>query len=234
MSFDEKLKRFSDSIKELSTNNSVPKWFKPFVEQFKTFATDVSKHFEEIEGKLAVTKAVTDNLEKEKDRLHDVIHKLDIKIDDQEQYSRRNCLMIHGIAENANEKTDDIVMDLLDNKLKAEIQKKDVSRTHRVGRKRNDRGGNVNPKPRPIIVRFSSYRERKKAFDKKKNLKGQGILVTENLTKRRHSLLSKCFDVFEKNNVWTLDGRVYCKSKDGDITVYTNIDDLNDDLADES
>ena len=31
-------------------------------------------------------------------------------VDKQEQYSRRNCLLLHGIPENKNEKTDDLCL----------------------------------------------------------------------------------------------------------------------------
>ena len=34
------------------------------------------------------------------------IEELESKIDCQEQYSRRNCILIHGIAENKEENTD--------------------------------------------------------------------------------------------------------------------------------
>ena len=39
------------------------------------------------------------------------------KADDQEQYSRRNCLLIHGLTETKTEDTDEIVLDAINNKL---------------------------------------------------------------------------------------------------------------------
>ena len=65
---------------------------------------------------------------------------------------------------------------------------------------------------------------------RKKNLRGTGVVVTESLTKKRFSLLNTCFETFDKKNVWTLDGRIYCKQASGDITVFTKKADLTDHL----
>ena len=45
------------------------------------------------------------------------IDELENVADRQEQYSRRNCLLIHGIAETQDENTDQIVMNLVKDKL---------------------------------------------------------------------------------------------------------------------
>ena len=47
-------------------------------------------------------------------------------IDDHGQYSRRNCLLIHEIEEGKNEVTDDVVVNMLQDKLELEISKKDM------------------------------------------------------------------------------------------------------------
>ena len=43
-------------------------------------------------------------------------------MDRQEQYSRRNCLLIHGIKEERNENTDDIVVKFIQDDLQEEIK----------------------------------------------------------------------------------------------------------------
>ena len=50
-SFQEKMSKFSKTINDLSNNNSIPKWFKPFVESFKGFSNDVACYFHETEEK---------------------------------------------------------------------------------------------------------------------------------------------------------------------------------------
>ena len=43
------------------------------------------------------------------------------KADVQEQYSRRNCLLIHGLTETKTEDTDEMVLDVINNKLNIEL-----------------------------------------------------------------------------------------------------------------
>ena len=135
------------------------------------------------------------------------IQSLEDELDDQQQYSRRNCFLVHGIKEEFKEDVEGKVMEIFANKLEAGVSINDISRSHRIGR--FDRNNANKGKTRPIIVRFSSYRQRKKVFDLKKKLKGQRITITENLTKKRLSLLKKCIEKFEKKNCWSLDGRIF-------------------------
>ena len=60
---------------------------------------------------------------------------------------------MHGVKEHQKEDVDKLVMGVVDDNLEAGVSVKDISRTHRIGKKRNV----SNQKPRPIIVRFISY-----------------------------------------------------------------------------
>ena len=131
------------------------------------------------------------------------------------------CLLLHGVEEKPDEDIEEIVMDVLNTKLDAGLSQRDVGRTHRVGRSR--KGGK---KPRPIIVRFLSYRQRKSVFDVKRKLKGLKIVITESLTKTRYALLQRCINIFGKYEVWSYDGRIYCKTRDGK-KVFTTDDELS-------
>ena len=226
--FEEQILEFNQNVTELSQHNSIPKWFKPFLNSFKTFSNVVSTYFTEaenkfkvMEGSLAVQKAVTDSLVLDRDRLSKSVEMLEDKVDELEQYSRRTCLLIHGVEEKAKEDVEKTVMSILETKLEAGVTVNEVTRTHRLGRKRDEQS----KKPRPIIVKFLSYRQRKKVFNNKKKLKGQGIVISENLTKKRYSLLQKCIDIHGKHNCWSLDGRIYCKT-DGIITIVNKEVDL--------
>ena len=216
--FNAKLEKFLKNVTELGKNNSVPKWFRPFIESSKTFASDVAEHISELEGRLAVQSTVIDKLKVDWEKQQKTIDKLEDEIDDQQQYSRRTCLLIHGVKEKASEVIEDVAMDVLDSKLGSGVLKTEVTRTHRIGRK-NSTDGN---KPRPIIVRFLSYRQRKSVYDVKKKLKGQKLLVTESLTKKRYILLKRCFEEFGIKNCWSLDGRIYCKIGQDDVKVFTS------------
>ena len=130
-------------------------------------------------------------------------------MDQQEQYSRRNCLLIHGITEGNQENTDDLALEVFRGKLDFELTERDLGRTHRISK--NDKKSN---RPRPVIVKFIRYNDRKKIFSKKKQLKNSGISITESLTKLRMSKLAKAREEFEFRNVWTVDGRI-CYIEEG-------------------
>ena len=87
-------------------------------------------------------------------------------IDDLEQYSRRNCLLLHGVVETNAECTDDIIIKACAEKLGIDVKQEDLDRSHRLGKvKRNEN------KPQPIIVKFARYAVRNKVFSNKKNLR---------------------------------------------------------------
>ena len=54
-------------------------------------------------------------------------------VDRQDQYSRRNCILIRGIKENQNEDTDEVVVYKMKNEMELEIYPGDIYRTHRIG-----------------------------------------------------------------------------------------------------
>ena len=54
----------------------------------------------------------------------------------QEQYSRRNCILILQLKEEMNESTDDKVLKLLREELNEDILLSDLDMTHRIGKKK--------------------------------------------------------------------------------------------------
>lgn len=104
--------------------------------------------------------------------------------DEQEQYSRRNCLRISGIPQQQDECTDTIVLDIAE-KLSVDLKLEDIDRSHRVGSK----------EVKDIIVKFTSYRARKALISKRAALKQCGdaesasVYINEDLTAPRNRLL---------------------------------------------
>ena len=133
------------------------------------------------------------------------IDKLENFVERQEQYSRRNCLLVHGIAETNDENMDDIVLKTINEKLDVAITENEIDRSHRIGRKK---GGQ---RPRPIIVKLTRYNTRKKVFASKRKLKGMGVSITESLTTKRMEQLNKVTEEHGFTNVWTTDGRILFK-----------------------
>ena len=136
-------------------------------------------------------------------RIHDLESKLSEKQDDLEQYGRRMCLRVFGIPEERNEDTDRIAIDV-EKRINVDLSIQDIDRSHRIGK--------INAGP--VIIKFISYRKLSEVFRSKKLLKGSGITVREDLTKRRHGLLKMAITKFGLQNVWTVDGNIIVK--DGD------------------
>ena len=59
---------------------------------------------------------------------------LESKIDHQEQYSRRNCILIHGTLENKEENTDQQAIDFINDNLDIRIGEIGIDRSHSIGR----------------------------------------------------------------------------------------------------
>ena len=183
--FKSSLGTFLANVKQLSERNKVPTWFNEFYKHLSNFSTDftativaLEKHDQLLESQLAIQKTVTDRLDGERKKLDDYVNDLEADVEDLRQYSRRTNLLFHGIEEGDRESTDDKIMEVINTKLGLNLTLDDVGRSHRLGRK-------VENRKRPIIARFVSYRKRKTVFEAKKKLKGTGIVISENLTKAK-------------------------------------------------
>ena len=124
-------------------------------------------------------KKTTNGSLNEDSSLKERIDSLEKKSDDSEQYSRRNCLLVHGVEEQEQENTDNIVLNVIKEHLDIELSVKDLDRSHRIVKR------NSSSKRRPIIVKFISYNDRREIFNNKKRLKGTGVSITGSLTAGR-------------------------------------------------
>ena len=106
------------------------------------------------------------------------IEALKESLDRQQQYSKRNCILIHGISEQRGEDTDEQVLKMIREKLGETVEKFDLDRTYRLEAFKEYKN-----KCRSIIVKFSWYNVRDKVF---KNKDDQD-------KKDRHLYLSLCY-----------------------------------------
>ena len=136
-------------------------------------------------------------------------------IDAQQQYSRRNCLLLHGIEETKGEDTDNIVLEVLNNDMGLNISKTALDHSHRISNPK------IKRKSLPIIVKSVWYYDRRDVFLNKKCLKGKGKSITESLTAFRMQKLKNARDEHGFFNVWTVDGKIMFKnSENGKPNVY--------------
>ncbi|KAJ8299764.1 hypothetical protein KUTeg_023824 [Tegillarca granosa] len=97
--------------------------------------------------------------------LQESIKHLQLNQEEQDQYSRRNCLVFKNVPLNTDINsidTDKVVLDIC-SKLGVQVDLQDISRSHTLGRSKN---GKVS-----VITRFNSYRLRAEVYKNKKKLK---------------------------------------------------------------
>lgn len=142
------------------------------------------------------------------DKLDDLQKKyIDIEdiLDEKEQNSRRNCLVVFGVPDNDRENTNDIIMGIIKNNLIIKVQPGEIDRSHHLGPKSHKKD-----KPREIIIKFAQYNIRDKVYKAKKRLKGStpNMHILESLTAKRVKLLDglrkKLKDKLATS--WTQDG----------------------------
>lgn len=178
---------------------------KPDVTQsiYESVSTDISSINDEIKA-----------LRTELGHVKSEKNQLETRVEDAEQYSRRNCLLLHGVPENTGENTTSVVIGTINDRLGLDLERNHLDRTHRLGRpKRPD-----DTKPRPIIIKFVSYTERSQVYATKRKLKGTSMLISENLTVKR-------MEIFRAARLMAKEGKISSTwTQDGRITVLTNQD----------
>uniref|UniRef100_A0A8D9AYA2 Uncharacterized protein n=1 Tax=Cacopsylla melanoneura TaxID=428564 RepID=A0A8D9AYA2_9HEMI len=132
-------------------------------------------------------------------------------IDRLETYTRRQCVVLHGIPEAAAGSEDQCMAyasKMFKERLKVDIPIEHIDRAHRLGPVRTP---GVDTRPRPIIVKLLRYHDKRVVYVNKKKLKGSGMVITESLTRTRLTLLNKARDHFSRERVWTNDGKIVIK-----------------------
>ena len=157
-------------------------------------------------------------------KLENEVRNLTEKMDVHDQYSRRNCLIVHGLKESSQpENTDKRVIEAANHHLGLTITPESIDRSHRIG-SRLDKFGN--PRVRPLIVKFVDYNTRANFYRLRSKFKGSNIFVQESLTRERQGWLHTAKNHPQTEKIWTQDGRVEIRQKDGNRFVIGCRDDL--------
>ena len=212
------MKRFEAQLNDLhntteQTKNSQIKG-EEHLRELTKFIEFAINRFDEYEKEKKEKDELIKNLRKDVNDMAGIIDNLSLGLDRQEQYSRRNCLLLHNIPETSNENTDDLVMKTVNEELLEAITINEIDRSHRLGK---SQAGKI----RPVIVKFARYHTRNKIFRKKKLLKGKQFSITESLTKRRMAELKEAREKHGFHDVWTSDGKIlYKDNSDNKIKVF--------------
>lgn len=133
------------------------------------------------------------------------------KGNDLEQYSRSNNIKIINLPEKSGDRpettdeTTEEVVKFLKEKMKTNIEMKDIDIAHRLGKK------NTN-KPRTVIVRFISRRQKFLSMtERKAKLRGTGIYIVEDLTRLHQRVFTAARNNTEVESCWTRNGHIVVK-----------------------
>ena len=96
----------------------------------------INQKFDEYEKDRREKDAVTATLQSELKSASMKVEDIEKNMDRKEQYSKRNCILIHGLKEEQNESIDDRVLELFREELNEDILLVDLDRTHRIGKRR--------------------------------------------------------------------------------------------------
>lgn len=178
---------------------------------------------EKLKEQNAAIKAQADTLQSE-------IEIRSMVLEDLQQYSRRNCVLLTGIPENKDEDTDKLVKDLCADKLSVPLDDTDIDRSHRVGKPK------AGVRARPIIVKFTRYNRKAEIMKARRKLKGSNIGIQEQLTPFKQLLSEKARKLVKMSEIakasWTWDGKVFVLVKPSDNApekkvIINRIEDLN-------
>lgn len=166
-----------------------------------------------------------DNLQAENTNLKKKVCELEDRIDDMEQYSRRNCLEMQGIPEEDGENVLNIVKDV-GRALSMEITDSMIDTCHRLGQKKEGKG------PRGIIVKFVRRLDRevllKKRRDKKRDFSTRHlnlatptdnpVFLNESLSPTRRRLLWQARVAKQDRGykyIWLRNGNILLRKEEG-------------------
>jgi hypothetical protein len=180
------------------------------------------------------------DLTKENEELRSTIKLLTNKLseistncDDLDQYSRNSNLLIHGlpISQTSSETPSIIegnVLHVLNSNLGLALTPSDVNAVHRLPRQQ-PQSSTSHAKPPPIIVQFTSRKVRNAVLQNRRNLKGKGFSITEQLTAKKSALLRQATDYVTSGQIkgcWSQEGKIIVKTRNDRTTVVTSVEDI--------
>ena len=123
------------------------------------------------------------------------IENLSIKCDDNEQYSRRYCLQMHGLKHDKNESQNDIVSKISEcfSEIGLLYEDTEIDWMHLIGKPYKNESSGITMK---LFMKFKSwryrqedYRNRPRRFENSKKKPGKNSFnVSLDLTKRKYNL----------------------------------------------
>lgn len=128
-----------------------------------------------------------------------------MRINDLEQYTRRNSVRIYGIDDQNNRETPaettSKIIQMFNNNLEIQVKEYDIDIAHRLGPFKSDAN-------RPNICKFLSRTLRTEVIRARRKLKGTRIIIKDDLTLKNQKLLQEAAAVGNVQSAWSDNGRI--------------------------
>lgn len=189
------------------------------LEKITEMQNDMKYNYETLKAENEDLKIKMDTLirqNKEKDR---EITKLKSRLNQLEQYTRRDCIEIHGMKEDDEEKLEINVLKII-NKMNIVLKQEEITAVHRIGNKQSR-------KPRIIIVKLNRKKADEIVASKKKTILNKDIFsnndetkiyINESMSPEYKELFWKTKNAAKENEykfVWFKRGKLYVRKNEG-------------------
>ena len=215
--------------------------------EFRKFIDEANKKYEETNTRMSGIEKVFSTITTEKRVLNNTILQLEGQItslkktcNELEQYSRRECLEIHGIPlppkeRDFKENTNELVLKIGD-MMGVSVRPEDISVSHRIPTSQKYQGRRSAP---AIIVKFTRRDTKEMFYRGRKELRGLAtkdlgfsdeniIFINESLTEVNKELFKATLKDHSYDHIWTSNGRIYLrKDRDSSAILIKDQEELN-------
>ena len=133
------------------------------------------------------------------EKLEQDVDMLASKLNDLEQYGRRSSTRLFNVPLMPGDSCTNAALKVMNELMGVPLNEDDIERCHVLGRP-NAKGN------RPIIMKFRAYRSKAAVFNAKNKLKNNPakIFLTEDLTKKNHSIIQKLVELRKSGDQYRL------------------------------
>lgn len=221
----EALQKTTDSMKQLIENSrcSLAEQIDKKLEILTSTLFELRTENDLLKKILEQTQNQVNSLEEESQSLRIQCAEQKEQINVLEQYSRRESIRVFGIQGDRKEETpaecEKKILHMIQNVLGLrDIDSAKISTLHRVGRVTTN-------KPRPVIIKFVSRKDRDQVIKTRNRLKGSNVVITEDLTKLNVQRLNRLRQHDGVLDAWSAaGGRLFVKLIDLSIMEIKNGD----------
>lgn len=169
---------------KLSKVNEINEKLSVVVERVNTFEADLDKlkrNSGNVSNTIGVLRKTSEEVKGQIQHLEETQKSLEDTVTDLQCRSMRDNLLFFGLAErkNGRENCATLIDDFCENQLGLPSVSENIERAHRLGGRNEER-----TKPRPIVVKFASYRMREKVREKANRLAGTSFSIQEQFPKK--------------------------------------------------